>query len=211
MLFGGATFSGAAFADVPPNVPTATAPTWFLGSYPDRVVGTVLTLGVLVAPLLPPAAVTPTQFQGRYPDQVRAGTSAPSTTFTEPILPPPVPFVAAYFPATIDRRPVPHLVGWTAPLLPPTPTVPTYFPLVVAPASLTTPRPTLSPAWSGPVLPQANELPPFGWWPDYPTTLPVVVYTADFVGVFTGDLVTPPRFRRTLQLRIGSRTEPEKL
>ena len=126
-------------------------------------------------------------------------------------LPPPVPFVAVYAPVALEtRRPIPP-AAWTGPILPPPSVSTVYFPLVVAPATVERRFPMPSHAWTGPTIPQSAALPPFGWWPDYLTTLPVVTYTADIVGVFSEGPEPVLLFRRTLQLRIGSRTEPDKL
>jgi hypothetical protein len=195
--------------------PPAPAPTYFTDTFPDQVrsgtkapegwytrpttpppapplietalpqarYSVPLTRTTYTAPVTPPPAPAPTYFVDVFPDQVRrAGYAAPDW-LAEPILPPPVPYTEW---------------GQTEPLH-----------LRVSWRDLT--------ATTEPLRIIQNPVPPLSWGVIYPDHLTVVRSAALLGAAYHAPYgPTPPPherplYRRSLQLRIGSRTEPEKL
>jgi hypothetical protein len=195
--------------------PPAPAPTYFTDTFPDQVrsgtkapegwytrpttpppapplietalpqarYSVPLTRTTYTAPVTPPPAPAPTYFVDVFPDQVRrAGYAAPDW-LAEPILPPPVPYTEW---------------GQTEPLH-----------LRVSWRDLTD--------YTEPLRIIQNPVPPLSWGVIYPDHLTVVRSAALLGAAYHAPYgPTPPPherplYRRSLQLRIGSRTEPEKL
>jgi hypothetical protein len=200
---------------IPATVPTTPAPTYFTDTYPDQVragtkaaegwftappapppappiidtslpgarFGVAVPRTTYTAPVTPPAAPAPTYFVDVFPDQVRRAGHAAPDWLTEPILPPPVPYTEW---------------GQTEPLHP-----------RVSWRDLTD--------YTEPLRIIQNPVPPLSWGVIYPDHLTVVRSAALLGAAYHAPYgPTPPPherplYRRSLQLRIGSRTEPEKL
>jgi hypothetical protein len=195
--------------------PPAPAPTYFTDTFPDQVRSGVkapegwytrpttpppappliettlpqarysvpLTRTTYTAPVTPPAAPAPTYFVDVFPDQVRRAGHAAPDWLAEPILPPPVPYTEWG-----QTEPLHLRVSWR----------------------------DLS-DYTEPLRIIQNPVPPLSWGVIYPDHLTVVRSAALLGAAYHAPYgPTPPPherplYRRSLQLRIGSRTEPEKL
>lgn len=162
----------------------------------------------LTEPILPPA---PPTWYVDAPDWIDRRRPTLTGGWSGPVAPPPTPFVLVIAPERVPAGPRAALGATTVPILPPpVPYTLWGFDTGLVPRWPVVPIPFRGESFFEPIRPPA---PPLSWVGEYPAWLPPLSRQALTGTTQTGTVapVVTHIFRRTLQLRIGTRTEPEKL